>query len=66
MKDKATILVVDDEEMNRNLIEAMLIPLGYEVIFAQNGIEALDKVREEYPDVVCTPSEQCGPLSSSS
>ena len=52
MKDKATILVVDDEEMNRNLIEAMLIPLGYEVIFAQNGIEALDKAREEYPDVV--------------
>ena len=43
---------LDDEERNRRLMEAMLIPLGYEVIMAQDGIEALGKVSEASPDVI--------------
>jgi two-component system, cell cycle sensor histidine kinase and response regulator CckA len=35
------ILVMDDEEMMRNLIEAILLSLGYEVELAQNGEEAV-------------------------
>ena len=50
--EKSKILVVDDEERNRRLMEAMLIPLGYEVIMAQDGIEALGKVSEASPDVI--------------
>jgi len=46
------ILVVDDEERNQRLMEAMLIPLGYDVILAQNGEEALEKVRENPPDLI--------------
>ncbi len=52
MKNKPKILVVDDEERNLRLMEAMLIPLGYEVVLARDGIEALDKVRKIPPDVI--------------
>jgi len=52
MKNKPKILVVDDEERNLRLMEAMLIPLGYEVVLAQDGIEALNRVRKIPPDVI--------------
>jgi len=52
MKDKPKILVVDDEERNLRLIEAMLMPLGYEIILAGSGKEALEKVRDTPPDVI--------------
>ncbi len=43
---KPKILVVDDEERNLHLMEAMLFPLGYDVYLAHNGEEALTKVKE--------------------
>jgi putative two-component system response regulator len=46
------IMVVDDEERNRVLIEALLVPLGYEIVTAASGEEALAKVGETRPDVV--------------
>jgi signal transduction histidine kinase len=49
---KAKILVVDDEERNLRLMKAMLIPLGYDVILARDGREALEKVRKWPPDVI--------------
>jgi putative two-component system response regulator len=49
---KPKILVVDDEDRNLRLLEAILLPLGYEVILAQDGEEALKKVRERPPDVI--------------
>ena len=52
MEEKSKILVVDDEERNRRLMEAMLVPLGYEVIMAQGGVEALERVGEVSPDVI--------------
>ena len=52
MKNKPKILVVDDENRNLRLMEAMLIPLGYEVVLARDGIEALDQVRRIPPDVI--------------
>jgi putative two-component system response regulator len=52
MKGKSKILIVDDNERNLRLIEAMLFPLGYEVILAQDGEEALEKVKEVSPDVI--------------
>ena len=52
MKGKPKILVVDDEEQNLRLMEAMLIPLDYEVILARDGMEALKKVRKIPPDVI--------------
>ena len=52
MKSKPKILVVDDDNRNLRLMEAMLIPLGYDTVLARDGIEALDKVREIPPDVI--------------
>jgi len=52
MNSKPKILVVDDENRNLRLMEAILIPLGYEVVLARDGIEALDQVRKIPPDVI--------------
>lgn len=52
MRTEPLILVVDDEERNLRLIEAMLLPMGYEIAIAQNGEEALQKVDECFPDVI--------------
>lgn len=35
------ILVVDDEEMTRNLLRLMLQPAGYKILEAGDGLEAL-------------------------
>jgi putative two-component system response regulator len=46
------ILVVDDEELNRKLISAMLKPQGYEVLQAVDGEDCLEKVRRTPPDLI--------------
>ena len=47
----ATVLVVDDEESIRNILEKFLTRLGHKVIIAHGGIEALEKMAEK-PDIV--------------
>ncbi|MEW6476240.1 MAG: response regulator transcription factor [Actinomycetota bacterium] len=47
-----TVLVVDDEPMLRNLLSRLLRMEGYEVIEAEDGEVALDKVAAESPDLV--------------
>lgn len=47
-----TILVVDDEPINRALIERRLEREGYRVLTAENGREAVEKTHEERPDLV--------------
>ena len=37
MKDKPAILVVDDQFQNIELLEAYLVPQGYEIIKAASG-----------------------------
>jgi len=49
---KQRILVVDDERRIRRFVRMNLDLEGYDVIEAANGAEALDKVREEMPDLV--------------
>jgi len=44
----ARILVMDDEEVVREVIGAMLERLGYKVIFAIDGQEAIAKYRTSY------------------
>ena len=46
------ILVVDDEPTIRELAQLILQDEGYHVITAENGVEALQKVRDEMPDLV--------------
>lgn len=49
---KGLILVVDDELLNREVLSAMLRPMGYEVDTAENGRQALQKVKDNPPDLV--------------
>jgi len=46
------ILVVDDEEANRELVEAILIGDGYEIVLAANGPAALAEVAATRPDLI--------------
>ena len=40
-----TIMVVDDEESIRNAVRKFLVQQGYEVLTAQTGDDALEKLR---------------------
>lgn len=48
------ILVVDDERHIVRLIEINLQRAGYEVVTAYDGVEALEKVKAEKPDMITT------------
>jgi DNA-binding NtrC family response regulator len=48
------VLVVDDEELNRDLLQQMLEREGYQVAIAANGQEALALLRQETFHVVLT------------
>ena len=49
---QASILVVDDDPLNRKLLVRLLEQEGHRVETAANGREALERVPEEPPDVV--------------
>ncbi|HAK60612.1 MAG TPA: hypothetical protein DCO77_09555, partial [Nitrospiraceae bacterium] len=46
IRGSGNILVVDDEEIVRNVAGTMLNELGYDVAFAKNGSEAIDVYRK--------------------
>ncbi|MFZ3045771.1 MAG: two-component system response regulator [Desulfatirhabdiaceae bacterium] len=52
MSRTPVILIVDDEERNLRLMEAMLLPTGYQVVKASNGMDAIQIVKENPPDVI--------------
>jgi DNA-binding response OmpR family regulator len=52
MKNKSVILVVDDLLQNIELLEAYLVPQGYEIVKALSGEEALEKLIHNQIDLV--------------
>ena len=46
------ILVAEDNPANRELIREILEVQGYEVLEAVNGLEALEQIEENLPDLV--------------
>ncbi len=46
------VLVVDDDRDDLKMISMILEPEGYEIITAENGAEALEKVESEAPDLI--------------
>jgi K+-sensing histidine kinase KdpD len=51
-KEKGTILIVDDEYDMIKLLETVLSPLGYKILYAQSGNKALKIVEEEAVDII--------------
>jgi adenylate cyclase len=52
MRDPARILVVDDVADNVEILRMRLASLGYEVVVAEDGEQALAKVRDLLPDLI--------------
>ena len=52
MSGDARILVVDDVAPNVRLLEAVLVPRGYDVVSATDGARALELVASAKPDLV--------------
>jgi two-component system cell cycle response regulator DivK len=48
----AKILVVEDNEMNRDMLSRRLMRKGYEVIIALDGEEGVAKAQSEAPDLI--------------
>ncbi len=51
-KGKIKVLLADDEKDIVDLVTMSLIKEDYEVITAEDGEEAIDKIRAENPDVI--------------
>jgi CheY-like chemotaxis protein len=49
---KAKILVVDDDVLSLELMKAMLVPNGYEIITADDGSKAVAIIIEKKPDLI--------------
>lgn len=50
--DTRTVVVIDDDPLELDLVEAVLVPEGYEVVRAADGAEGVQLVREHRPGVV--------------
>lgn len=48
----AKILLVEDNEMNRDMLSRRLLKRGYEVVIAVDGAEGVRMARSEAPDLV--------------
>jgi CheY-like chemotaxis protein len=48
----ARILLVEDQEMNRDMLSRRLKKRGYEVAIAVDGAEGVEKARSESPDLI--------------
>jgi len=52
MNNPQRILIVDDNEANRDILEARLKVHGYELLQAADGEEALAAVQRDHPDLI--------------
>jgi two-component system, cell cycle response regulator DivK len=48
----AKVLLVEDNEMNRDMLSRRLVRRGFEVVFAVNGKEGVALARSEKPDII--------------
>ena len=48
----AKILLVEDNEMNRDMLSRRLTKRGYDVVMAIDGQAGVDRARDEQPDLI--------------
>jgi two-component system cell cycle response regulator DivK len=46
------VLLVEDNEMNRDMLSRRLIRRGFQVVFAMDGQQGIDLARSERPDII--------------
>ena len=46
------VLIVEDEVAQRMLYEAEISEMGFQVVLAKDGVEAVEKLREHQPDAI--------------
>ena len=46
------LLLVEDNELNRDMLSRRLVRRGYEVVMAIDGAQALEMARSESPDLI--------------
>ena len=46
------ILLVEDNEMNRDMLSRRLVRKGYDVLIATDGAEGLEKSKSDNPDLI--------------
>lgn len=51
---EAVILIVDDVEINRVLLEEIIQAMGHRPVLAENGIQALECIERYHPELVLT------------
>ncbi len=52
MPVEAKVLIVDDNERNRKILREVVLNLGHNPLFAENGHIAIDKIMSDTPDIV--------------
>ncbi len=48
----AKVLLVEDNETNRDMLSRRLIRRGFQVVFAMDGQQGVDLARSERPDII--------------
>jgi two-component system cell cycle response regulator DivK len=48
----AKVLLIEDNEMNRDMLSRRLIRRGFQVVFAMDGQQGVDLARSELPDII--------------
>ena len=46
------VLLVEDNEMNRDMLSRRLIRRGFQVVFAMDGQQGIDLARSEQPEII--------------
>jgi DNA-binding response OmpR family regulator len=49
---KKTILIIEDEEIIRGILQKKIEKEGFQVEVAENGEEGVEKIREVIPDII--------------
>jgi two-component system cell cycle response regulator DivK len=47
-----SVLLVEDNEMNRDMLSRRLVRRGFEILLAQDGLTAIEMAKSEQPDVI--------------
>ena len=48
----AKILLVEDNEMNRDMLSRRLVRKGYDVVIAEDGVQGVELANSESPDLI--------------